>query len=73
MDDSKDVLRTFPNTALNLCANNTDRNPAMNKLPIFKTKKTRIVYICSLYSCPLGFSILFSLSLHGSTCMFQGS
>jgi len=48
---SEDVPKTFSNAALNLCANHTDGNPSMNKLPVFKTRKAGMVCIYS--SCPL--------------------
>lgn len=69
---SEDVPRTFSNAALNLCANHTDGNPSMNKLPVFKTRKARTVCIYSSCPCPLGFSNLFSLSPR-SACILLSS
>lgn len=57
-------MRAFSNAALNLRANHIDGNPSMNKLPIFKTKKTDW-FVFAVYALVLEDSVVFVASLHG--------
>lgn len=51
MDDAEDVLTTSSNAALNLCANHTDGNPSVSKLPVFNKDDQNGLYLrCMLFS-----------------------